>query len=166
MIKAIVSSRGGNRRCHCRALLARQLPVLGLARGAPRTRRAQPMRPGPGRPGRAHHRSRLAGWPTPAPSWLVNSSHGAPICTGRSKTHGPSCRPSIPTSPPHGRRQCRAGRQPALVLSAACLHVSSSAAGTCGWSVYCASKAALDHHAQAVAAERHTGVRLVSLALG
>ena len=32
--------------------------------------------------------------------------------------------------------------------------------------VYCASKAALDHHAQAVAAERHTGVRLVSLALG
>lgn len=48
------------------------------------------------------------------------------------------------------------------------LHVSSGAARHAypGWSVYCATKAALDHHAQAVAAERHTGVRLVSQAPG
>lgn len=48
------------------------------------------------------------------------------------------------------------------------MHVSSGAARHAypGWSVYCATKAALDQHALAVAAERHTGVRVVSLAPG
>lgn len=48
------------------------------------------------------------------------------------------------------------------------LHVSSGAARTpyAGWSVYCATKAALDHHARAVAAEAHPGLRIASVAPG
>ena len=48
------------------------------------------------------------------------------------------------------------------------LHVSSGAARKpyAGWSVYCATKAALDHHARAVAAEAHPGLRIASVAPG
>jgi len=48
------------------------------------------------------------------------------------------------------------------------LHISSGAARTAypGWSVYCATKAALDHHARAVALDGHEGVRICSLAPG
>lgn len=48
------------------------------------------------------------------------------------------------------------------------LHVSSGAARTpyAGWSVYCATKAALDHHARAVALEAHPGLRICSVAPG
>ena len=48
------------------------------------------------------------------------------------------------------------------------LHVSSGAARNAyaGWSVYCASKAALDHHARAVAQDAVEGVRICSLAPG
>jgi benzil reductase ((S)-benzoin forming) len=48
------------------------------------------------------------------------------------------------------------------------LHVSSGAASSAypGWSVYCASKAALDHHARAVALDAQPGVRICSLAPG
>ncbi|HYD58856.1 MAG TPA: SDR family oxidoreductase [Noviherbaspirillum sp.] len=48
------------------------------------------------------------------------------------------------------------------------LHVSSGAARNAypGWSVYCATKAALDHHARAVALDNTPGVRICSLAPG
>lgn len=48
------------------------------------------------------------------------------------------------------------------------LHISSGAARKpyAGWSVYCAGKAALDHHARAVQAEASPGVRICSLAPG
>lgn len=48
------------------------------------------------------------------------------------------------------------------------LHVSSGAARNAyaGWSVYCATKAALDHHARAVALDQTAGVRICSLAPG
>ena len=48
------------------------------------------------------------------------------------------------------------------------LHVSSGAARNAysGWSVYCATKAALDHHARAVALDRSPGVRIASVAPG
>lgn len=48
------------------------------------------------------------------------------------------------------------------------LHVSSGAARNpyAGWSVYCATKAALDHHARAVALDQIPGVRISSLAPG
>lgn len=48
------------------------------------------------------------------------------------------------------------------------LHISSGAARSAypGWSVYCATKAALDHHARAVALDAHEGVRICSLAPG
>lgn len=48
------------------------------------------------------------------------------------------------------------------------VHVSSGAARTAyaGWSVYGATKAALDHHARAVALEATPGVRICSLAPG
>jgi hypothetical protein len=48
------------------------------------------------------------------------------------------------------------------------LHISSGAASSAypGWSVYCASKAALDHHARAVQLDAQAGVRICSLAPG
>lgn len=48
------------------------------------------------------------------------------------------------------------------------LHVSSGAGRNAypGWAVYCASKAALDHHARAAALHEAAGLRVVSLAPG
>lgn len=48
------------------------------------------------------------------------------------------------------------------------LHVSSGAArkAYAGWAVYCATKAALDHHARAVAEDAVSGVRIGSVAPG
>ena len=48
------------------------------------------------------------------------------------------------------------------------LHMSSGAGRSVypGWSVYCASKAALDHHARAVALDAQAGMRICSLAPG
>ena len=48
------------------------------------------------------------------------------------------------------------------------LHISSGAGSSAyaGWSVYCASKAALDHHARAVALDRTPGLRIASIAPG
>ena len=48
------------------------------------------------------------------------------------------------------------------------LHVSSGAARNAypGWSVYCATKAALDHHARAVQLDGDSSVRICSLAPG
>lgn len=48
------------------------------------------------------------------------------------------------------------------------LHVSSGAARTAytGWSVYCATKAALDQHARAVAIDQNREMRICSLAPG
>lgn len=48
------------------------------------------------------------------------------------------------------------------------LHISSGAARTpyAGWSVYCATKAALDHHARAVQADATPGLRICALAPG
>ena len=48
------------------------------------------------------------------------------------------------------------------------LHVSSGAArqAYAGWSVYCASKAALDRHAESLALEGHAGLRVASVAPG
>lgn len=67
-----------------------------------------------------------------------------------------------------------------LMLAAACaqtggpvrdlrvLHISSGAARKpyAGWSVYCATKAALDHHARAVQADAVAGLRICALAPG
>lgn len=48
------------------------------------------------------------------------------------------------------------------------VHVSSGAGRSAyaGWGVYCASKAALDHHARCLALEQHQGLRIESLAPG
>lgn len=48
------------------------------------------------------------------------------------------------------------------------LHVSSGAARQpyAGWSIYCATKAALDHHARSVAADARPGLRIASVAPG
>ena len=48
------------------------------------------------------------------------------------------------------------------------LHISSGAGSSAypGWSVYCATKAALDHHARAVALDAQEGVLICSLAPG
>jgi benzil reductase ((S)-benzoin forming) len=48
------------------------------------------------------------------------------------------------------------------------LHISSGAGRSAypGWSVYCATKAALDHHARAVALDQTSRIRICSLAPG
>jgi hypothetical protein len=48
------------------------------------------------------------------------------------------------------------------------LHISSGAASNAyaGWSVYCATKAALDQHARAVALDRTPALRIASVAPG
>lgn len=48
------------------------------------------------------------------------------------------------------------------------VHISSGAGSSAyaGWSVYCATKAALDHHARAVALDRSPGLRIASVAPG
>jgi benzil reductase ((S)-benzoin forming) len=48
------------------------------------------------------------------------------------------------------------------------LHVSSGAGRNAypGWAIYCASKAALDHHARAATLDQADGLRIVSLAPG
>ncbi|NPT59345.1 SDR family oxidoreductase [Paraburkholderia elongata] len=48
------------------------------------------------------------------------------------------------------------------------VHISSGAARNAypGWSIYCATKAALDHHARAVALDANRGLRICSLAPG
>ncbi len=48
------------------------------------------------------------------------------------------------------------------------LHISSGAGRNAypGWSTYCATKAALDHHARAVALDRISGLRICSMAPG
>jgi NAD(P)-dependent dehydrogenase (short-subunit alcohol dehydrogenase family) len=48
------------------------------------------------------------------------------------------------------------------------LHISSGAGrkGYAGWSMYCASKAALDNHARAVALDKSPGLRICALAPG
>ena len=48
------------------------------------------------------------------------------------------------------------------------MHISSGAArhAYAGWSVYCATKAALDHHARAVALDQTPGLRVASVAPG
>ena len=48
------------------------------------------------------------------------------------------------------------------------VHIGSGAGRKAypGWSVYDAAKAALDHHAEVVAAEAHTGVRIANIAPG
>lgn len=59
-------------------------------------------------------------------------------------------------------------RDTTLVEDRRILHISSGAGRNAyaGWSVYCASKAALDHHARALAAEQHPRLRIASLAPG
>ncbi|MDY0072171.1 MAG: SDR family oxidoreductase [Thauera sp.] len=48
------------------------------------------------------------------------------------------------------------------------VHISSGAGRQpyAGWSTYCTTKAALDHHARTVAVEAHPGLRIASLAPG
>lgn len=48
------------------------------------------------------------------------------------------------------------------------LHISSGAgrSAIAGWTTYCATKAALDHHARTVAEEGHPAIRICSLAPG
>lgn len=48
------------------------------------------------------------------------------------------------------------------------VHISSGAARSpyAGWNVYCATKAALDHHARCLAIENHSGLRISSIAPG
>lgn len=56
----------------------------------------------------------------------------------------------------------------AAVAQRRILHISSGAGSSAypGWSVYCATKAALDHHARAVALDAVKGMRICSLAPG
>jgi benzil reductase ((S)-benzoin forming) len=61
-----------------------------------------------------------------------------------------------------------ASAAPGHALDRRIVHVSSGAARNAyaGWSVYCATKAALDQHARAVALDAPSGVRICSVAPG
>lgn len=62
----------------------------------------------------------------------------------------------------------QAGAAPGTVRDRRVLHISSGAARKpyAGWSVYCATKAALDHHARAVQMDATPGLRICALAPG
>lgn len=175
MIKAIVSGHSrGLGAAIVEALLARQLPVLGLALSA------LPARAGLSQctldlADPAALTAWLAGptlhdWLADASAvWLVNNAGQVqPIAAlGEQDPQAIVQAINLNVTAPLLLSNAVLAASPHCV-ERRLLHVSSGAARHAypGWSVYCASKAALDHHAQAVAAERHTGVRLVSLAPG
>ncbi|WP_394781586.1 SDR family oxidoreductase [Undibacterium sp.] len=61
-----------------------------------------------------------------------------------------------------------AAKDAGKVTDARILHVSSGAgrSGTAGWSIYCATKAAVDNHARAAALDEAPGLKICSLAPG
>lgn len=158
----------------CHALLAKQIPVLGLARGqiaAPPTLCTQIALD-------LSDTAALAAWlATPALGNYVQSSSEILLINNAGTVQ--------PVGAMDQQDPAGVGRAVALnvaaplmlaaaVVSAAAgvpcriLHVSSGAGSGAypGWSVYCATKAALDHHARAAALDASPGVRICSLAPG
>lgn len=178
-IKAIVTGHTkGLGAAMARELLNRQIPVFGLARGS-----ADDLA------------GRFAGTCTQVEIDLgdvqsLNHWLGGPAL----KDYLADCDDALlinnagvvqPVGPLHGQDHAAVGMAVSLnvaapmMLAAAVarimqgkqcriLHVSSGAGSSAypGWSVYCATKAALDHHARAVALDGAAGVRICSLAPG
>jgi NAD(P)-dependent dehydrogenase (short-subunit alcohol dehydrogenase family) len=159
-------------------LLARGVPVLGLARsGAPELADAYPglfeeveldLADGPA----------LSRWlaQTALEDYLDGS--GAVLLLNNAAVVSP-VGPLDAQDPEAVMRACTLNVSAPMALSAAVvraspgaqrriLHISSGAGRTAypGWSVYCATKAALDQHARAVALDGERGVRICSLAPG
>ena len=180
MIKAIVTGHSrGLGAAIADALLARGIPVLGLARATH-----------PGLP--AHHPDLFAQYEldladlAAVERWLASgmlASHLAGAGTALLVNNAGTVQPIGPLAtqdPTAVARAVSLNVATPLMLSAAfatqapaeadrrILNVSSGAGRHVypGWSVYCATKAALDHHARAVAQDATPGLRLCSLAPG
>jgi benzil reductase ((S)-benzoin forming) len=159
-------------------LLARGVPVLGLARSrAPELADAYPglfdeveldLADG----------AALAGWLAQSALRDYLDGSGAVLLLNNAAVVSP-VGPLEQQDPAAIMRACTLNVSAPMALSAAVvraspdaqrriLHISSGAARNAypGWSVYCATKAALDQHARAVALDGDHGVRICSLAPG
>ncbi|MFK3740684.1 SDR family oxidoreductase [Massilia sp. TN1-12] len=159
-------------------LLARGVPVLGLARsGAPALHEAYPdlfeeieldLADG----------AALAAWLAGGALQHYLDGTGAVLLLNNAGVVGP-VGPLDAQDPQAVLRSVALNVAAPMALSAAVvrassgaqrriLHISSGAARNAypGWSVYCATKAALDQHARAVALDGERGVRICSLAPG
>jgi NAD(P)-dependent dehydrogenase (short-subunit alcohol dehydrogenase family) len=160
MIKAIVTghSRGLGAALAAR-LLDRGIAVLGMARAA--------------HPDLGHERPELfeqvaidLADPQAVMHWIDGGRFDAWLSDASTVMLVNNAGVVEPIGPLHTQALSAARQQP----NADCriLHVSSGAGRRelPGWSVYCATKAALDHHARAVALDATPGVRICSLAPG
>lgn len=180
MIKAIVSGHSrGLGAALADELLARGIAVLGLARHANPALAAR-------HPGLLQEAvldladpAALAAWlEGPAlHAWLADA--GTALLVNNAGTLQPMGPPALQDPAAVARAVALNVAAPLMLSAALCaaapascirrvLHVSSGAARKPypGWSVYCATKAALDHHARAVAADGVEGLRICSLAPG
>lgn len=180
MIKAIVTGHSrGLGAAIAESLLERGIPVLGIARATHRQLRG-------------HHPELFAQYELDLADlaaierWLASgmlANHLAGAGTALLVNNAGTVQPigPLPTQEPAAvARAVALNVATPLMLSAAfatqapagaerrILNVSSGAGRHVypGWSVYCATKAALDHHARAVALDATPGLRLCSLAPG
>ncbi len=158
----------------CHALLARGIPVLGLSRGqadAPDARLLQ-------FPLDLADPAALAAWlATPTLADYLSDSAEVLLINNAGMVQ-PVGALGLQDAAEVGRAVSLNVAAP-LMLAAAVVqaapgaqrrivHVSSGAGSAAypGWSVYCATKAALDHHARTVALDGEAGVRICSLSPG
>lgn len=180
MMKAVLTGHSrGLGAALAEALLARRIPVLGLSRGEP--------------PGLA---DRFPGLLTSVPldlsspqalsDWLGGGALPAFLSGAGTALLVNNAGLLQPIGPPSAQDPVAVAKAVALNVSAPLalsaafvqatadmgdrriLHISSGAGRTAyaGWSVYCAAKAALDHHARAVALDGVPGLRIASVAPG
>ena len=180
MNKAIVTGHSrGLGAAIAATLLSRRIPVLGLARSVDERAAAQ-------FPGLLEQvaidladSQALADWLAgdSLQRWLAGCA--SPILIDNAGTLGPVG--PLDTQAPHAIARAVALNVAAPLMLAGAfvaatpdagdrriVHVSSGAARNAyaGWAVYCATKAALDQHARAVALDRTPGLRICSLAPG
>lgn len=161
----------------CRALLARQIPVLAIARGQADGLAAPPQLCTELALDLSDSAALAAWLATPALGSYLQASTEILLINNAGTVQ--------PVGSMDQQDPVEVGRAVALnvaaplMLAAAVvraaagvpcriLHVSSGAGSGAypGWSVYCATKAALDHHARAAALDALPGVRICSLAPG
>lgn len=171
-MKAIVTGHSrGLGAALVRALAARGIPVLGLARS-----HAEGM-------GALVHQVKLDLSDSAAlAAWLTGPQLNA-FCDDQETLLINNAGMVQPVGPAHSQDLAGIGAAVALNVTAPLMlaaavarlagrkrivHISSGAARApyAGWAIYCATKAALDHHARAAALDETPGLRICSLAPG
>lgn len=159
-------------------LLGRGIPVLGLARqGNPGLLAAHPGLLSEARLDLADDKALCAWLAASQLGDFLNAGHGPLLLINNAGVLGPMSALAA-QSPGEIAAAVAINVSAPLLLSAALarrhagelriLHVSSGAARSAypGWSIYGASKAALDHHARCVAADGRANLRICALAPG